>query len=95
MNAKLLILETNKKDFEKKFLNRIRINSSTNVKVQDFVDRAITDIKEKGDSSLVSYVNKYYLLCDFGIGINDYWTCLGFLSKIKNERKQDFLFSAD
>ena len=59
MNVKPLILETNEKNFEKKFLNRIRINSSTNVKVQKFVDRTIADIKNKGDSSLVSYVNKY------------------------------------
>ena len=59
MNAKPLILETNEKDFEKKFLNRIRINSGMNVKVQNFVDRTIADIKNKGNSSLVSYINKY------------------------------------
>ena len=59
MNIKPLVLETNKKNFEKKFLNRIRINSSMNVKVQNLVNRIITDIKDKGDSSLISYINKF------------------------------------
>ena len=59
MNVKPLILKTNEKYFEKNFLNRIRINSKTNVKVQNLVDRTITDIKDKGDSSLISYINKY------------------------------------
>jgi len=59
MKIKYFTLDTSKKDFEKKFKNRIRINSSTNKKAQDLVDTIISNIRSKGDSSLVNYVNKF------------------------------------
>ena len=59
MKIKYFTLDTSKKDFEKKFKNRIRINSSTNKKAQGLVDTIISNIRSKGDSSLVNYVNKF------------------------------------
>ena len=59
MKIKYLTLDTSKKDFEKKFTNRIRINSSTNKKVQDLINTIISNIRRKGDSSLFNYINKF------------------------------------
>jgi len=59
MKIKYFTLDTSVKDFEKKFKDRIRINSSTNKKAQDLVDTIISNIRSKGDSSLVNYVNKF------------------------------------
>ena len=59
MNIKPLILNTSSKNFEKKLLDQIRINSNINTKAQGLVNKIITDIKNKKDSSLVSYINKY------------------------------------
>ena len=59
MKIKYFTLDTSKKDFEKKFKNRIRINSSTNKNAQGLVDTIISNIRSKGDSSLVNYVNKF------------------------------------
>ena len=59
MNIKPLKLNTLDKDFQKNFFKRIKINSSTNKKIHDFVNNIITNIKKKGDTSLISYIKKY------------------------------------
>ena len=59
MNIKPLKLNTLDKDFRKNFFKRIKINSSTNKKIHDFVNNIITNIKKKGDTSLISYIKKY------------------------------------
>ena len=59
MNIKPLILNTSSKNFEKKLLDQIKINSNINTKAQGLVNKIIIDIKNKKDSSLVSYINKY------------------------------------
>ncbi len=59
MNIESLILNTSSRNFNKNFLNRLRIDSLTNVKAQNLVNTILTNIKNKGDVSLLSYINKY------------------------------------
>ena len=58
MRFNTLKLNTKEKKFEKKFLNRIRIKNTINTKAQNEVSRIISNIKKKGDKSLVSYISK-------------------------------------
>ncbi len=58
MNIESLILNTSSRNFNKNFLNRLRIDSLTNVKAQNLVNTILTNIKNKGDVSLLSYINK-------------------------------------
>ncbi|MBJ41032.1 MAG: histidinol dehydrogenase [Gammaproteobacteria bacterium] len=58
MRFNTLKLNTKEKDFEKKFLNRIRIKNTVNTKAQNEVSRIISNIKKKGDKSLASYISK-------------------------------------
>ena len=58
MRFNTLKLNTKEKDFEKKFLNRIRIKNTINTKAQNEVSRIISNIQKKGDKSLVSYISK-------------------------------------
>ena len=59
MNIKPQILDTTKKNFNEKFISRLRINSITNKKTQSSVNTIIANIKKRCDTSLISYVNKY------------------------------------
>lgn len=58
MRFNTLKLNTKEKDFEKKFLNRIRIKNTINTKAQNEVSRIISNIQKKGDKSLVLYISK-------------------------------------
>lgn len=59
MNIEPLILDTSKRNFNKRFIDRLRISSSTNKKAQNLVNSILTNVKNKGDISLLSYINKY------------------------------------
>ncbi len=59
MNIKPQTLDTSNKNFNEKFISRLRINSSTNKKIQSLVNTIIANIKKRGDTSLISYVKKY------------------------------------
>ena len=59
MNIKPQMLDTTKKNFNEKFISRLRINSITNKKTQSSVNTIIANIKKRGDTSLISYVKKY------------------------------------
>ena len=59
MNIKPQTLDTSNKNFNEKFISRLRINSSTNKKTQSLVNTIIANIKKHGDTSLISYVKKY------------------------------------
>ena len=59
MNIKPQTLDTSNKNFNEKFISRLRINASTNKKIQSSVNTIIANIKKRGDTSLISYVKKY------------------------------------
>tara|TARA_B100001564_G_scaffold359537_1_gene381725 strand:- start:1147 stop:2445 length:1299 start_codon:yes stop_codon:yes gene_type:complete len=59
MKIEPLILDTSKRNFNKRFLDRLRINSSMNKKTQSLVNSILSNVKNKGDISLLSYINKY------------------------------------
>jgi len=59
MRLNILKLNTHEQGFEKKLLNRIRIKNTINIKAQNEVARIISNIKNKGDKALISYVSKF------------------------------------
>ena len=59
MQFNTLKLKTTEKGFEKKFLDRIRIKKTVNLKVQNEFSKIISNIKNKGDNSLISYISKF------------------------------------
>ena len=59
MKINPLRIDTSDKDFEKKILKRIRINSNINKKVQNEVDSIISSIRNNGDKSLTGFIKKF------------------------------------
>jgi len=59
MKINPLRIDTSDKDFEKKILKRIRINSNINKKVQNEVDSIISSIRNNGDKSLTGFIRKF------------------------------------
>ena len=59
MKINPLRIDTSDKDFEKKILKRIRINSNINKKVQNEVDSIILSIRNNGDKSLTGFIRKF------------------------------------
>ena len=59
MKINPLRLDTSDKDFEKKILKRVRINSNINKKVQNEVDSIISSIRNNGDKSLTGFIRKF------------------------------------
>ena len=59
MRLNILKLNTNEQGFEKKLLNKIRIKNTINIKAQNEVARIISNVKNKGDKALISYVSKF------------------------------------
>jgi histidinol dehydrogenase len=59
MKINPLRIDTSDKDFEKKILKRIRINSNINKKVQNEVDSIILSIRNNGDKSLTGFIKKF------------------------------------
>ena len=59
MKINPLRIDTSDKDFEKKILKRIRIDSNINKKVQNEVDSIISSIRNNGDKSLTGFIKKF------------------------------------
>ena len=59
MKINPLRIDTSDKDFEKKFLKRVKINNNINKKVQDTVDSIISNVRKNGDKSLISFIRKF------------------------------------
>jgi histidinol dehydrogenase len=59
MKINPLRIDTSDKDFEKKILKRIRIDSNINKKVQNEVDSIISIIRNNGDKSLTGFIKKF------------------------------------
>ena len=59
MKINPLRIDTSKKGFEKKILNRVGINNAANEKVQKKVDSIISSIRKHGDKSLIGFIKKF------------------------------------
>ena len=62
LNLKVEIIEyinTNDKGFENKFIELLNIDRNSNENVEEVVRSIIQDVKTNGDSSLISYTNKF------------------------------------
>jgi len=53
------IINTNDKGFENKFIELLNIDRNSNENVDEVVRSIIQDVKTNGDSSLISYTNKF------------------------------------
>jgi len=59
MKINPLRIDTSDKDFEKKFLKRVKINNNINRKVQDTVDSIISNVRKNGDKALIGFIRKF------------------------------------
>ena len=59
MKINPLRINTSDKDFEKKFLKRVKINNNINKKVQDKVDSIISNVRKHGDKALIDFIRKF------------------------------------
>ena len=59
MKINPLRINTSDKDFEKKFLKRVKINNNINRKVQDTVDSIISNVRKNGDKALIGFIRKF------------------------------------